>query len=146
MSPAEVVTANWTARNKRRMAGKEPMLVASVISGDDLDALENIYQIRIPAQTSPSNDPRTVSAGHCFCGKVQVELPRHLKPAISVVCHCHDCREWHSTGSVPYMMFPLEYDEQGTPSVPLKVRLVVTNHPRQTLVMVNPPSPTTDAT
>jgi hypothetical protein len=117
------VDANWTVQHERRIAQPELMLVNGVISGDVLADLEATYPIAIPAQTYSAAEG-TAAAGHCYCGKVKLELPFDLKPAISVICHCHDCREWHSVGSLPYMMFPLEADEAGRGiayHIPIKV-------------------------
>ena len=100
------VDANWTLNNERRIAKKESMLVNGIISDAALANLIKEYPIDNPVQDKPSEAGAFVP-GHCYCGRVKLELPSTIKPAISVICHCHDCREWHSVGRLPYMMFPL---------------------------------------
>ena len=119
----ETVSADWTTTHDRRIASPEPMLISGVIS-----STISTFPVSAPVQTSPS-DPSTVATGHCYCGKLQLELPLATEPALSVVCHCADCREWHSVGSLPYMMFPLDVggDEKGGEllSIPIRVSTLV---------------------
>lgn len=121
--PNDTVDANWTTQNERRIAQPDPMHITGIVSGDALDRLDAAYPIEKPMQTS-SSEVGTVAAGHCYCGNVKLELPLNAKAAISVICHCRDCREWHSVASLPYMMFPLETKEGSEGQeyhVPIKV-------------------------
>ncbi|KAJ9667115.1 hypothetical protein H2201_002634 [Coniosporium apollinis] len=118
---ASTVEANWTAHHPRRMAQTSPMLVRGVLSGPTALENDSHYPVPVPTLSAPAADRSTIAAGTCFCGAVQLELPLDSKPTVSVVCHCTDCREWHSVGSVPYMMFPLlDLSEHGG-EMPIKV-------------------------
>lgn len=118
---ASTVEANWTAHHPRRMAQKETMFVRGVLSGPTAQANDSRYPVPIPTSSTPAADRSTIACGTCFCGAVQIELPLDSEPAISVVCHCTDCREWHSVGSVPYMMFPLLNLGEHGGEMPIKV-------------------------
>ncbi|EON62139.1 hypothetical protein W97_01358 [Coniosporium apollinis CBS 100218] len=115
------VEANWTAHHPRRMAQAEPMFVRGILSGPTAQANDSRYPVPIPTSSTPAADRSTIACGTCFCGAVQLELPLDSEPAISVVCHCTDCREWHSVGSVPYMMFPLLNLTEETGEMSIKV-------------------------
>ena len=122
-SAVDSVDADWTVQNDRRIAQPSLMLINGVISGTALADLKARYPVQAPVQSLPS-DKNNFAQGHCYCNKIRLELPLDIKPAISVICHCHDCREWHSVGSLPYMMFPLSTyeDETGTKfRLPIKV-------------------------
>lgn len=117
--------ANWTINNQRPIAKEDLVLITGIITGDGFETVSKRYPIPVPAQQETTSDSGSVVKGHCYCGKVQLGLPRRLEPTISVICHCHDCREWHSVGTVPYMMFPLDFEEDGSPRIPLKVQLLL---------------------
>lgn len=125
---ASTVTAEWTATHARDIAKPTPMLVTGIISDSVLTNNSPEYPIPIPKDEAEESDKSWYALGSCFCGQVQLELPLGLKPAISVVCHCADCRQWHSVGSVPYMMFPLHEIRARYQSrfvcLPLKVHLL----------------------
>ena len=118
--PMDTIDADWTAHHDRRIAKEAPMLINGVISGAALTDLGTKYPIQAPVK-SDTADAGPIATGHCYCGKIQLGLPLDIKPAISVICHCHDCREWHSVGSLPYMMFPLDVDDKLV-RIPIKVR------------------------
>lgn len=115
-----IFDANWTVENRRNVAKEELVLIKGVITGAAADELSKKYPIPVPDNVQPTSIPESVATGHCYCEQVQLELPLTRQPSISVICHCQDCREWHSVGSIPYMMFPLDHTEDGTPLVPLK--------------------------
>lgn len=117
-----IVEANWTAQHDRRMAQREPMFIRGAITGPTALEVDSHYPVPVPMSSASESDRSLVAPGSCFCGRVQMELPIDSKLAVSVVCHCTDCREWHSVGSVPYMMFPLLNLAENTGEVPIKVQ------------------------
>ena len=123
MSAPNQQAANWTVQNQRPVAQETVTLIRGVITDGAAETVSARYPIPRPQEQIPTSETSSVVNGHCFCEKVRLELPLRLQPSISVICHCQDCREWHSVGSIPYMMFPLDYTEDASPQVPIKVSI-----------------------
>ena len=57
------------------------------------------------AQRAPTEDKDKVHRGFCVCGAVGIELDRGELCNMQQICHCEECRQWHSAPMVTEFLF-----------------------------------------